>query len=82
MTGDTPLNPNSCIFYQLGSWLYHQNTDYLIDMWLLVVPSTIGGICGGLMMHKCYEPLLLFIRFKDEYLSQITNKNSFNSSSN
>jgi hypothetical protein len=38
----------------------------LIDVWILIVPSTIGGIFGGLFMHRIYEPLLLSIRFKDE----------------
>jgi hypothetical protein len=51
---DIPLNPTASIFFQLSSWIYHQNIDILIDTWLLIVPSTIGGLCGGYFMHKFY----------------------------
>lgn len=65
------MNPNTSIFFQLASFIKHQNIDYLIDTWILIVPSTIGGILGGIFMHKIYEPLVLYMRFKNENLSKI-----------
>lgn len=35
------------------------------DVWPLVIPSTIGGILGGYFTLKFYEPLLLYIKYKD-----------------
>lgn len=65
MTADTPLNPATSVFFQIGSYLKTSNTDYLAYLWILIIPSTIGGILGGILMHKIYEPLLLTIKFKD-----------------
>lgn len=34
-------------------------------MWPLIFPSIIGAIIGGYFTHKFYEPLLLYIKYKD-----------------
>lgn len=35
------------------------------DIWPLVIPSIIGAIVGGYLTSRFYEPLLLFIKYKD-----------------
>ncbi len=65
MTDDTPLNPTASIFFQIGSWIKTQDTMYLEYLWVLIIPSTFGGLIGGLFMYKIYEPLLLFTKFKN-----------------
>lgn len=74
MTGDTVLNPTVGIFYQIGTAISKADPTYLSWVWILIVPSTIGGFLGGLFMYKVYEPLLLYTKFKnydfenDEYI--------------
>jgi hypothetical protein len=65
MTGDTALNPSVAIFYQIGTAIIKADPTYLQWLWILVGPSTIGGVLGGLFMYKVYEPLLLHTKFKD-----------------
>jgi hypothetical protein len=35
------------------------------DVWPLIVPSVLGGLLGGYFMLKFYEPLLLYIKYKE-----------------
>ena len=77
MTGDTVLNPTVAIFYQIGTAIQKADPNYLTWLWILIVPSTIGGLLGGLFMYKVYEPLLLYTKFKnydfenDEYIENV-----------
>lgn len=60
------LNPAAGISLQLiaayikGDWMI-----FARDVWPLVVPSVLGGILGGYFTLKFYEPLLLYIKYKD-----------------
>lgn len=65
MTDDTPLNPTAAIFYQIMYFIKTQDLMYLEYVWILIVPSTLGGLLGGFFMYKVYEPLSLFIKFKN-----------------
>ena len=68
MTGNTPLNPIVSIFFQIGTWLKTEDSSHIIYLWLLILPSIIGGLAGGFLMHKIYEPLILYIKFKEQDL--------------
>lgn len=65
MTDDTPLNPAACIFFQLGSWINTGDIMYLTHIWILIFPSILGGLFGGFFMYKIYEPLSLYMKFKN-----------------
>jgi len=65
MTDDTPLNPAASMFLQLGSWLTTGNIMYLEYVWILIAPSIVGGILGGIFMYKVYEPLTIYMKFKN-----------------
>ena len=65
MTGDTALNPSIAIFYQIGTAIAKADPIHLKWLWILIVPSTVGGILGGIFMYNVYEPLLLHTKFKD-----------------
>lgn len=66
LSGDTCLNPAAGFSLQLiaaiikGDWLI-----FVRDVWPLVLPSALGGILGGYFTLKFYEPLLLYIKYKD-----------------
>lgn len=66
MTGSTVLNPAVGLCLQLVAACAKQ--DALMfgrDVWPLLVPSVVGAIAGGYFMTKIYEPLLLYIKYKD-----------------
>lgn len=66
MTGDTVLNPSVGFCLQMVAAI--REGDVLIlfrDVWPLLVPSIIGAIVGGYFMKGIYEPLLLYIKYKD-----------------
>ena len=65
MTGDTALNPSIAIFYQIGTAIAKADPMHLKWLWILIVPSTVGGILGGIFMYNVYEPLFLHTKFKD-----------------
>lgn len=65
MTDDTPLNPVACVFFQLGSWIKTGNIMYVEYIWVLIVPAIIGGVAGGFFMYNVYEPLSLYMKFKN-----------------
>jgi hypothetical protein len=49
----------------IAAWI---KGDWLIlvrDVWPLVVPSAIAGVLGGYFMVKVYEPLLLYIKYRE-----------------
>jgi hypothetical protein len=60
------LNPAAGFSLQLiaafikGDWMI-----LVRDVWPLVLPSTLGGILGGYFTVKFYEPLLLYIKYRD-----------------
>lgn len=65
MTSDTPLNPAASIFFQIGSWIKTGDIMYVTYIWILIFPSIIGGLLGGIFMYKIYEPLSLYTKFKN-----------------
>lgn len=66
MTGSTVLNPGVGISLQLvAACAQGDAVIFWRDVWPLVIPSLLGAIIGGYFMTKLYEPLLLYIRYKD-----------------
>ena len=66
MTGDTCINPAVGICLQMVAALAEgDSTIFFRDVWPLVVPSLLGAVIGGFFMTRIYEPLLLFIKYKD-----------------
>jgi glycerol uptake facilitator-like aquaporin len=66
MTGSTVLNPAVGISLQLvAACAKGDSLIFWRDVWPLVVPSIAGAIIGGYFMTKIYEPLLLYIKYKD-----------------
>ena len=66
MTGSTCLNPAVGFFLQtVAAWAKEDSTIFFRDVWTLIIPSILGAIVGGIFMKKFYEPLLLFIKYKD-----------------
>jgi uncharacterized membrane protein YfcA len=66
MTACTVLNPALGIFLQMVAAI--AKGDPLVffrDIWPLVIPSLLGAIIGGYFMKRIYEPLLLYIKYKD-----------------
>jgi glycerol uptake facilitator-like aquaporin len=66
MTGSTCINPAVGICLQfVAAWARGDWAVFYRDVWPLIVPSIIGAIFGGFFMKKIYEPLLLYIKYKD-----------------
>lgn len=66
MTGSTVLNPAVGLCLQLVAAVAKEDAlMFWRDLWPLVVPSVLGAIFGGYFMTKIYEPLLLYIKYKD-----------------
>ena len=66
MTGSTCINPAVGICLQLvAAWAQEDTTVFLRDVWPLIVPCVLGAIAGGFFMKKFYEPLLLYIKYKE-----------------
>lgn len=66
MTGSTVLNPAVGISLQLAAACAKGDaTMFWRDVWPLIVPSLLGAVIGSYFMTKLYEPLLLFIKYKD-----------------
>jgi len=66
MTGSTCINPAVGICLQLvAAWGAGDPMLFFRDVWPLIIPSIIGSILGGMFMTKIYEPLLLFIKYKE-----------------
>jgi glycerol uptake facilitator-like aquaporin len=66
MTGSTCINPAVGICLQMvAAWGAGDAMIFFRDVWPLVFPSILGGIIGGLFMTTLYEPLLLFIKYRD-----------------
>jgi uncharacterized membrane protein YfcA len=49
----------------IAAFIKGDSLIFFRDVWPLVVPSILGGILGGYFSLKFYEPLLLYIKFKD-----------------
>lgn len=66
MTGSTVLNPAVGLCLQfIAACAKEDALMFWRDLWPLVVPSALGAIAGGYFMTKIYEPLLLYIKYKD-----------------
>jgi hypothetical protein len=64
MTDCTPLNPSVSVPYQIISAIINEDLTMALNIWIIIVPSTIGAVFAGYFMLHIYEPLLLSIRFK------------------
>ena len=38
---------------------------FVRDVWPLIVPSVLGALIGAYFMVRIYEPLLLYLKYKD-----------------
>jgi hypothetical protein len=66
LTGDTTINPAAAISLQaIAAWIKGDWLIFVRDVWPLVVPSVIAGLLGGYFMVKVYEPLLLYIKYRE-----------------
>jgi len=66
MTGCTVLNPAVGLCLQLVAAIAKGDSMMFVrDVWPLLVPSVIGSVIGALFMKRVYEPLLLFIKYRD-----------------
>lgn len=60
------MNPAAGISLQLiASFIKGDALIFLRDVWPLILPSIMGGLLGGYFTLKFYEPLLLYIKYKD-----------------
>lgn len=60
------INPAAGLCLQLIAAIIKQDAAiFYRDVWPLIFPSIIGAIIGGYFTHKFYEPLLLYIKYKD-----------------
>lgn len=66
LTGDTTINPAAAISLQaIAAWIKGDWLIFVRDVWPLLLPSAIAGLLGGYFMVKVYEPLLLFIKYRE-----------------
>ena len=66
MTGSTCINPAVGFALQLiAAWGAGDFNIIVRDVWPLIVPSILGAICGAFFTKKFYEPLLLYVKYKD-----------------
>jgi uncharacterized membrane protein YfcA len=64
--GQTLINPAAGVAIQLVAALSREDVLIFVrDIWPLVVPSIIGAVVGGYLTSRFYEPLLLFIKYRD-----------------
>ena len=59
------MNPALGIAHQLFSAIIDPSHANPIMILILLIPSLIGGAIAGFVMRQIYEPLLLYIRFKN-----------------
>lgn len=60
------INPAAGLSLQLIAAIIKQDAAvFYRDVWPLLIPSILGAIIGGYFTHKFYEPLLLYIKYKD-----------------
>jgi len=67
MTGETCVNPALGVAHQLFSAIIDPSHANPLMILILIFPSLIGGAVAGYVMRQVYEPLLLYIRFKNEF---------------
>jgi uncharacterized membrane protein YfcA len=66
MTGNTPINFAIGIAIQLVAAIIQGDALILFrDVWPVLLPSLLGAFIGGYFMLRVYEPLLLFIKYRD-----------------
>jgi len=66
ITGSTIINPAIGICLQMvAAWSKQDPLIFFRDVWPLIVPSVIGASMGAYFMVKVYEPLLLYLKYKD-----------------
>lgn len=64
--GGTCLNPAVGIFLQMvAAFGAGDPLIFVRDVWFLIFPSILGAFLGAYFMMKIYEPLLLYIKYKD-----------------
>lgn len=66
MTGNTSINPAIGIAIHLVAAIIQGDPLILLrDVWPVFLPSLLGAFIGGYFMLRVYEPLLLFIKYRD-----------------
>ena len=66
MTGETPVNPAIAVPYQLFASIITPSRALAWKFLFVIVPGLLGGALAGIIMHKVYEPLLFYTKFKNE----------------
>ena len=66
IAGSTIINPAIGICLQLvAAWSKGDLMIFVRDVWPLIVPSVLGALIGAYFMVRIYEPLLLYLKYKD-----------------